>query len=81
MQTVLNRKQSILYCPRNIKTGEYVTERYEPAEDIFEAIGWNTPELCKRDIATFDEPDEWEVAKKITTMIMVKEEVNNENTK
>ena len=74
MINVLNEKQSILYCPRNKNTGEYVTERYEPTEDIFEAIGWRTPELCKKDIASFDEPDEWEVAKKITTMTMIKEE-------
>lgn len=63
-------KSSVLYCPRNKTTGEYVTDRYEPTDDIYEAIGWKTIKLCKEDITHFDEPEEWEVAIKVVTMTM-----------
>lgn len=57
-----------LYCPMNKKTNEFVTERYEQTHNIFEAIGWETEELCKKDIEEFDEPKEW------TTVIKIIEE-------
>lgn len=64
-------KSNVLYCPRNKHTGEYVTERYEPTEDIFEAIGWKSIKLCEEDITHFDEPEDWEVAIKIVNMTML----------
>lgn len=60
-----------LYCPRNKHTGEYVTERYESTDDIFEAIGWGSIKQCEEDITHFDEPEDWEVAIKIVTMTML----------
>lgn len=60
-----------LYCPRNIETGEYIDERYNLTDDISEAIGWRTPEDCKKDIATLDEPEMWEVVEKIINMVIV----------
>lgn len=67
----INGYNSVLYCPRNIETGEYIDERYNPTDDISEAIGWRTPEDCKKDIANLDEPDMWEVVEKIITMVIV----------
>lgn len=57
---------SIIYCPRNIETGEYIDSNYDPTEDITEAIGWKTPEEAKLDISKLDEPEMWEVVKKYT---------------
>lgn len=54
-----------LYCPMKKKTNEFVTERYELTNNIFEAIGWETEELCKKDIAEMDEPKEWTIVIKI----------------
>lgn len=55
---------SVLYCPRNIETGEFVDMGYNPTDDITEAIGWKTPAEAKLDISHFDEPDNWKVVKK-----------------
>lgn len=74
MRKVVNKAQYLIYCPRNKENGEYVDLDYNLTDDIAEAIGWKTPELCKKDIATFDEPDEWEVVEKVTTIKIIKEE-------
>lgn len=70
-EEILGRYDNRLYCPRNKDTGEYIDERYNPTDDISEAIGWRTPEDCKKDIATLDEPEMWKVVEKIITMVIV----------
>lgn len=72
MKTVIGEQISVLFCPRKKKTGEYVTERYELTEDIFEAIGWGTKEDCLKDIKNMDFPKEWEVVQKVVCMMMFK---------
>lgn len=60
--------ESIIFCPRNKFTGEYIDERYNPTKDVTEAIGWKTKEECQKDIDTLDSPKEWEIVLKHTTI-------------
>jgi len=71
-ENVIQTKSSILYCPKLKAKKEYVDERYNPTEDIFEAIGWKTKEQCEKDIKDFDVPEDYEIVKKITTVRIVK---------
>lgn len=71
-ENVLQTKSSVLYCPKLKAKKEYVDERYNPTEDIFEAIGWKTKEQCEEDIKDFDVPEDYEIVKKITTVRIVK---------
>ncbi len=71
-ENVLQTKSSVLYCPKLKAKKEYVDERYNPTEDIFEAIGWKTKEQCEKDIKDFDVPEDYEIVKKITTVRIVK---------
>lgn len=67
---IIETKSSTLYCPKLKEKKQYVDERYNPTEDIFEAIGWKTKELCNKDIQDFDNPEDYEIVKKITTVRM-----------
>lgn len=66
-EKIIQTKSSVLYCPKLKDKKEYVDERYNPTEDIFEAIGWKTKEQCERDIKDFDVPEDYEIVKKVTT--------------
>lgn len=61
-------KTSILYCPKLKNENQYIDEKYNPTEDIFEAIGWKTKELCNKDIQELDKPEDYIIVKKITTV-------------
>lgn len=69
---IIKNDISILYCPMNKRTGEFITARYEPTTDVFEAIGWKTKELCKQDIQNMDEPSEWTIVTKMSQMTIIK---------
>lgn len=64
----IGTKTSILYCPKLKNENQYVDEKYNPTDDIFEAIGWKTKEQCQKDIQDFDEPEDYTIVKKITTV-------------
>lgn len=68
----IGTKTSILYCPKLKGKEQYVDERYNPTEDIFEAIGWKTKEQCYKDIQDFDVPADYEIVKKVTTVRIVR---------
>lgn len=61
-----------IYCPRNKKTGEYLNEQCYRVSNIFELLGWRTIELCKREIASLNEPDEWEVVEVLISLKTIK---------
>lgn len=65
---IIKTKTSTLYCPKLKNENQFVDEKYNPTEDIFEAIGWKTEEQCKKDIQNFDIPEEYEIVKKIVTV-------------
>lgn len=69
---VYKKYKSKLYCPRNKITGEYIDGRYNNTEDIAEAVGWETKDLCIKGIQEFDEPNEWEISVKFTDIIVGK---------
>ena len=54
-----------LYCPRHKKTNQFVDKDCNLTNDIFEAVGWETKELCKQDIQDMDEPNNWKIVLKI----------------
>lgn len=68
----ISTKTSILYCPKLKTKNQYVDEKYNPTEDIFEAIGWKTEDQCSKDIQCFDTPEDYTIIKKITTVTMEK---------
>lgn len=64
----IETKTSILYCPKLKNKNQFVDEKYNPTDDIFEAIGWKTKEQCSKDIQEFDTPEDYIIVKKITTV-------------
>lgn len=64
----IETKTSILYCPKLKNKNQFVDEKYNPTDDIFQAIGWKTEEQCNKDIQEFDSPENYMIVKKITTV-------------
>lgn len=67
---IIGKKVSTIYCAKLKNENQYLDERYNLTEDIFEAIGWKTKELCYKDIQKFDNPNDYTIVKKITTVKM-----------
>lgn len=67
---LLNTKTSIIYCAKLKNKNEYIDERYNLTKDVFEAIGWKTKELCQKDINELDNPNDYIIVKKTTTVKM-----------
>ena len=67
---LLNTKTSIIYCAKLKNKNEYIDERYNLTKDVFEAIGWKTKELCQKDINELDNPNDYIIVKKTTTVRM-----------
>lgn len=66
MKFVKAQGTSILYCPMNKKTLDFIDVKHNLTNDVFEVAGWDTEELCKEEIKTFDNPSEWTIVTKVT---------------
>ena len=75
MEKILETTSSLLFVFRNKTTGEYVDEDGNPTDEIYEAIGYRTLDEAKRNLDTFDEPEEWYIVKKIIIMSIVGEPI------
>ncbi len=64
----IETKTSTIYCAKLKNENQYIDENYNPTNEIFEAIGWKTKEQCNKDIQNFDEPTNYTIVKKITTV-------------
>ena len=75
MEKMLETQSSLLFVYRNRLTGEYVDEEGNPTEDSYEAVGYRTLDEAKKNLDTFDEPEEWYIVKKIIIMSIVGEPI------
>lgn len=75
MEKILETTSSLLFVFRNKTTGEYVDEDGNPTDEIYEAVGYRTLDEAKRNLDTFDEPEEWYIVKKIIIMSIVGEPI------
>lgn len=75
MEKMLETQSSLLFVYRNRLTGEYVDEEGNPTEDIYEAVGYRTLDEAKKNLDTFDEPEEWYIVKKIIVMSIIGEPI------
>lgn len=75
MEKILETTSSLLFVFRNKTTGEYVDEDGNPTDEIYEAVGYRTLDEAKKNLDTFDEPEEWYIVKKIIIMSIVGEPI------
>ena len=75
MENILETTSSLLFVFRNKTTGEYVDEDGNPTDEIYEAVGYRTLDEAKKNLDTFDEPEEWYIVKKIIIMSIVGEPI------
>ena len=75
MEKILETRSSLLFVFRNKTTGEYIDEDGNPTDVIYEAVGYRTLDEAKKNLDTFDEPEEWYIVKKIIIMSIVGEPI------
>lgn len=68
-------QSSVVYVYKNKKTGEYVDENFDQTRDIFEATGYNDYDYAVKALDDFDEPEDWYVVSKLTTVTVIDEKI------